>query len=188
MPDRIIHNNWFTPVVQIGERALLLTNVGYRLVEVEWIEPIPWLTVTTTVIPAGGILTDREMQELYVNDNEFAQWRFMIETSDIYLVSHSCPKAAKYYATKSDVGVVPPVSSITNDAIKRLQLEEFYQYKDTKRFMSFENRGDTDTTVTLVFFGYVFRFNEVGAYDSLSEVPKPYTPVPCVSKYGVSVK
>jgi len=184
MPDRKIFSWHFEPVVQIGERVLLLTNVGYIYGEVEWIEPIPWLEVVTDTIPAGGKLTDREMEEIYVEDNEFAQWRMMITTDNIYMIEHSCPKAAKYYSTKSSLGVIPPVGQITNDAIKRLQLCEFYQYKDTKRYMTFENRGTADTTATLVFVGYVFQFSEINRYKELKDVPRPYTAIPCVSKYG----
>ena len=182
MPDRIISNWNFNPVAQFGERLLLALYGEYKLCEVEWIEPIPYLSVITDSISAGDTL-EREMKEVYVGDNEVAQWRMVITTDNFYLVGHYAPKAAPYWTTKHTTGELPPASVYTGiDAVSRLQLTEFYQYKNTTRYMTFLNNGTADGQATIVFFGYVFQINELGTYKNLKDVPKPYVGVPCVAR------
>jgi len=182
MPDRITHSWHFEPVVQIGERVLLMTNIGLILGEVTWLEPVPSLVVTTDTITNGQTL-DREMKEIYVEDNEFAQWRMQIITDGIYLIEHRCPNASPYWVTKHAEGQLPPASNYNViEPVKRLQLTEFYQYKDTSRYMKFLNNSGSDTTATIQFFGYIFQFEEIGKYKKLKEVERPYTAIPCVAR------
>jgi len=177
MADRIIHARDFEPVVQIGERVLLLTSAGNIFARVTWIEPVPFLEVETNSISPGQTI-DREMEEIYVEDGEFAQYRFIIETDNIVLVKHSAPRAVTYYATKNAYPTIPWASSYGMiEPLKNFQLTEFYQYKDESRYMSFMNTGGTATTAKIVFFGYIFEFEEIeGAPE------KPYTAIPCVAR------
>ena len=178
MPDRIIHNWHFTPVVQIGERVLLLTSEGDIPARVTWIEPIPWIEIDFGAITAGNTTDEREMEELYVEDNEFAQYRMRILTDNVVLWRHACPKAVVYYATKEEYPYVPPASTYDAiDALKRDQLTEFFQYKDTKRFIQLKNIGTTGVTESKVaFFGYIFQF------EKLPKAEKPYTVIPCIAR------
>lgn len=182
MPDRIISNWNFNPVAQVGERLLLELYGEYKLCEVEWVEPVPFLSVVTDSIAAGDEL-EREMKEIYVNDNEVAQWRMAVTTANFYIVGHYAPKAAPYWTTKHTTGELPPISSYAGiDAVSRLQLTEFYQYKDTTRYMTIANQGTSAGQATLVFFGYVFQIDELGTYNSIKDVPKPYVGIPCVAR------
>lgn len=174
-------SEYLTPVANIGDKVLLMTNTGNYLVDVVWVEPIPLLKVTTDTIAAGSTLT-REMKEIYVEDNEFAQWRMAIETADVVLTAHNAPEAATYYVTKNAIGELPDKSKYGDEAIMRWQLTEFYQFQDTKRKMTFKNNGSSDTAATIDFYGYVFVFDNPVLYKDLKSVPKPFKPVPCVSK------
>ena len=183
MPDRTIFSNYFTPVVQIGEKVLLMTVDGYKFGKVTWIEPIPFIEVDFGALDPGATSDEREMTELYVEDNEFAQYRFVIETDNVVLVRHSCPRAVVYYATKNAYPVVPPASSYgLIEPIKRFQLTEFYQYKDTSRFMQVQNIGASATPeAKLAFFGYLFEFEEIPG-----KPEKPYTVIPTVARLARS--
>ena len=179
MPDRKAFSWHFEPIVQIDERILLMTVDGYVFGKVTWIEPIPFLEVNFGALDPGERSDEREMEELYVEDNEFAQYRFVIETDNIALVRHSCPRAVVYYATKSAYPIVPPSSSYgLIEPIKRFQLTEFYQYKDTSRYMQVQNVGASATSeAKLAFFGYLFEFEELPG-----KPEKPYTVIPTVAR------
>ena len=174
-------NEKFEPIASIGDKALLMTNTGNYLVDVVWIEPVPHLKVTTNTITAGSELT-REMEEIYVEDDEFAQWRMKIETANVYLTEHTAPEAGRYYATRKTSGDVPDSSSYDDDAVSYWQLTEFYQFQDTTRKMTFKNNGGSDTSADIHFYGYIFVFENPVKYDNLSKVPKPYIAVPCVAR------
>jgi len=187
MPDRRIFSWYFEPVVQINEHVLLITPEGRIPARVTWIEPIPWIEVDFGAITAGNLTDEREMKELYVADDEFAQYRMRILTDNIILYRHACPKATTYYPTNEEYPYIPPAS--TYDAIEALkmgQLTEFFQYKDIKRFMQLKNIGTTDVTESKVaFFGYVFEI------EKLPRIEKPYTVIPCMAreaKAGTSSK
>jgi len=179
LPDRKAFSWHFEPIVQIDERILLMTVDGYVFGKVTWIEPIPSLEVDFGALDPGELSDEREMKELYVEDNEFAQYRFVIETDNIVLVRHSCPRAVVYYATKNAYPVVPPSSSYGQiEPIKRFQLTEFYQYKDTSRYMQVQNVGTSATSeAKLAFFGYLFEFEELPG-----KPEKPYTVIPTVAR------
>ena len=181
MPDRIIHNWNFTPVVQIDERVLLLTANGRIPAKVVWIEPFPYYEIDFGSISAGSTSDEKELSDLYVEDDEFAQYRFKILTENVILYEHNCPKAAKLYATKKTLGWVnygSAYEAIT--PLSRLQLTEFFQYKDTDRYWKLKNVGTTDVSESKVaFFGYIFKFEEI------PRIEKPYTPIPCVARLAM---
>jgi len=178
MPDRIIFNNYFTPVVQIGEHVLLLTPEGNIPARATWIEPIPWIEVDLGAISAGSFTDEREMEELYVADDEFAQYRMRTLTDNVVLYRHACPKATVYYATEKSYPYVPPGSTYDAiDSLKRGQLTEFFQYKDIKRYIQLQNIGGADVTESKVaFFGYVFEIEKQAG------IEKPYTVIPCMAR------
>ena len=178
MVDRKIHNWNFEPIVQIGEKVLLLTGSGQIPARVIWVEPLPYLEINFGALAAGATSDEREMEELYVEDDEFAQYRCVPVTDNIAIVEHSAPKAAKYYATKSEIFEIRDKTTIQAiEPIKRLQLHEFFQYKDEKRYMRVKNIGTSDLTEAKVaFFGYVFVF------EKLPKIEKPYTAIPCVAR------
>jgi len=178
MPDRRIFSWYFEPVVQINEHVLLVTPEGRIPARVTWIEPIPWIEVDFGPINAGNLTDEREMKELYVADDEFAQYRMRILTDNIILYRHACPKATTYYATEKAYPRIPPASTYDAiDALKRDQLTEFYQYKDIKRYMQLRNVGATDVAESKVaFFGYVFEI------EKLTRIEKPYTVIPCMAR------
>ena len=169
------------PIASVGDKALLMTNTGYYLVDVTWVEPMPWLEITTDTITNGSTLT-REMTELYVEDNEFAQYRMKIATTGVSLVRHNSPEAGTYYATKSATGEIPSAGDYNDDAVAYWQLTEFYQFKDITRKMTFANNSGSDTAATLDFFGYIYIFSNPVQYNSIKDVPKPFVPVPVVAK------
>lgn len=171
----------FLPIASVGDKALLMTNTGYYLVDVQWVEPLPLLKVTTDSIAAGSTLT-REMTEIYVEDNEFAQYRMKIDTAGVYLTAHNAPEAGTYYATKNATGEIPPASDYTDNVISYWQLTEFYQFKDRTRRMTFENTTTAATTATVDFYGYIYVFANPVQYKHLNDVPKPYIPVPTVAR------
>lgn len=182
MPDRIIHKVDFEPVVQIEEKVLLITNTGKIPAKVIYIEPIPWIEIDFGALTAGSQSSERELEELYVEDNEFAQYRYAVLSSNLKVVSHKCPAAAPYYSTKKGVYIeVPDISTYgTYEPTKNLQLTEFYQYKDTTRTMVVQNTGTTDLSESKVaFFGYVFVF------EVLDKIEKPYTAIPCVARSSI---
>jgi len=176
--DRKIHSWHFEPIVQIDEKVLLLTGTRKIPARVIWIEPLPYFEIDFGALTAGQISDEREMEELYVEDDEFAQYRCVPVTDNVAIVEHSAPKAARYYATKSEVFAIRDKTTIQAiEPIKRLQLHEFFQYKDEKRYMRVKNVGTSDLSEAKVaFFGYVFVFEE------LPRVEKPYTAIPCVSR------
>lgn len=183
MPDRIIHNVDFEPVVQIGERVLLITPQGRIPAEVTYIEAIPWVEIDFGSLDPGEESEARELEELYVDENEFAQWRVVVITDNLKIVEHKCPAAAVYYTTKKGaVGEIPDYSTLsTYEPLKNLQLTEFFQYKDTKRYMKVQNVGTSTLTESKVaFFGYVFVF------EKLPREEKPYTAIPCMAKAAVT--
>lgn len=184
MPDRIIHSWNFEPVVQIEEKVLLLTSEGKIPAKVVWIEPFPYYEIDFGAITAGSTTEEKELSDLYVEDDEFAQYRFKILTDNVILFEHSCPRAAKYYATKSKLGWVnygSAYEAIT--PLSRLQLTEFFQYKDTSRYWKLKNTGSANVSESKVaFFGYIFKFEEI------SRIEKPYTPIPCVSRFAMKEK
>lgn len=180
MPDRKIFNYHFEPVVQIGEHVLLLTPEGTIPARVTWIEAIPWIEVDFGEISAGNLTDEREMEELYVADDEFAQYRMRILTDNVILYRHACPKATVYYATEKSYPYIPSASTYGSvEALKRDQLTEFFQYKDIKRYMQLKNIGVADVTESKVaFYGYVF------GIEKLSKIEKPYTAIPCMARKG----
>ena len=178
MPDRIAFSWHFEPVVQIEERVLLLTNTKKIPAKVTWVEPVPFLEKDFGAISAGSTTDETEVEEVYVEDGEFAQWRMTIETDNVVLYKHSCPRATPYYSTKKSSGIVPYASSYgLIEPIKRYQLTEFFQYQDLSRYMVLMNTGTSDVTESKVaFFGYIFQFEE------LDKIEKPYTAIPCVAR------
>jgi len=180
--DRKLFSWHFEPIVQPGERVLLKAYKKEVYAEVTWVEPAPFVEVDMlngTTLNPGAESEEREMQELYVNDNEFAQWRFMIETDNVILAAHKSPKAAYYYATKNAYPIVPPAGTYgIIEPIKRMQLTEFYQYKDTSRVMTIANIGSSPiTSAKLAFFGYIFQIEELKGSPT-----KPYTVIPCIAR------
>lgn len=177
MPDRIISSWQFDPVVQIGERVLLITNTRRIPAEVTWIEPVPYLEKDFGAITAGTNCDETEVDEVYVEDGEFAQWRMAVLTSDVILYRHSCPRATPYYVLKKSEGYLPDSTAYAYESAKRWQLTEFYQYQDLSRYMILRNNGSGDVTSSKVaFIGYVFQFDE------LDRMEKPYTGIPCVAR------
>ena len=171
----------FEPVAQIGDKVLLITQTELVPAEILFIRTIPWVEIDFGSLAAGQISEEREMKELYVEKNEFAQWRTTVVTSNVVIKKHKCPSAVPYYATRGgEVGVVPDYSRYgTIEAIKNLQLTEFYQFEDTMRYMAVQNVGTTSVAESKVaFFGYVFEINK------LKEVEKPYKVIPCVARYS----
>jgi len=168
--DRKIHSWHFEPVVQIGQKVCLLTP-SPKYFEVEWIEPIPWIKITWENVSAGSE-EERELKELYVEDDEFAQYRFAVITSGFVVTKMECPKAAGMWVTKETGLTIPDHSTFANyEPLKRLQLLEFYQWKDTKRYMTLKNTTDTASDGEIVFFGYVFKIREIGATDKALKIP-----------------
>jgi len=177
MPDRTAFSWHFEPVVQIDEKVLILTNTDRIPARVTWIEPVPYLEKDFGAIAAGGTTDETEVEEVYVEDGEFAQWRMTILTGNVILYKHSCPRATPYYVLKKTEGQLIDNSSYSYEAIKRLQLTEFYQYQDLGRYMVLKNIGGSNVTESKVaFFGYVFQFEE------LDRIEKPYTAIPCVAR------
>jgi len=183
MPDRRIFSWDFEPVVQINEHVLLVTPEGQIPARVTWIEPIPWIEVDFGEITAGNLTDEREMEELYVADDEFAQYRMRILTDNVILYRHACPKATVYYATEKEYPYIPPASTYDEiESLKRGQLTEFYQYKDIKRYMQLQNVGTTTVSESKVaFFGYVFEI------EKLPSIEKPYTVIPCMARKAKAI-
>jgi len=168
--DRKIHNWDFTPVVQIGQKVCLLTP-SPKYFEVEWIEPIPWIKKTWSSVGAGDE-KEEELKELYVEDDEFAQYRFAVITSGFEVTRISCPKEAGMWVTKETSLTVPDHSTFANyEPLKRLQLLEFYQWKDTKRYMTLKNTTSSAADGEVVFFGYVFKIKEIEPTDVALKIP-----------------
>ena len=181
MVDRKLFSWHFEPIVQPTERVLLKTDTGNVYGEVTWIEPYPWIEIDFGAIEAGKTTDEREMKELYVANNEFAQFRMRILTDNVILSRHMCPKAVVYYATEEAYPYIPPASTYNGvGSINRDQLTEFYQYKDVKRFMKLKNIGTSNVTESkVVFFGYIFQFKK------LPRIEKPYTTIPCVARKAI---
>jgi len=168
--DRKMHSWHFEPVVQIGQKVCLLTPAP-KYFEVEWIEPIPWIKKTWSSVGAGDEATE-ELKELYVEDDEFAQYRFAVITSGFEVTRMECPKAAGMWVTKETPLTVPDYSTYTGyEPLKRLQLLEFYQWKDTKRYMTLKNTTGSTADGEVVFFGYVFKIREIGETKVALKIP-----------------
>ena len=170
MVDRKIHSWHFEPVVQIGQKVCLLTP-SPKYFEVEWIEPIPWIKKTWSSVAAGDE-KEEELKELYVEDDEFAQYRFAVITDGFIVTKMECPKAAGMWVTKETGLTVPDHSTLANyEPLKRLQLLEFYQWKDTKRYMTLKNTTTSTADGEVVFFGYVFKIKETKPTDVALKIP-----------------
>ena len=179
--DRKIHSWHFEPVVQIGQKVCLLTPKP-KYFEVKWIEPLPYIEVSWGTVTAGSE-KDKELEELYVEDDEFAQYRFAVLTSGFVVTKIACPKAVSMWVTKKSSLNIPDNSTYSGyKLVERLQTLEFYQWKDKKRYMYLKNTTSSDAEGKVAFFGYVFKIEE------LPSKPDVYISLPVVSRYSTGAE
>ena len=178
MVDRKIFSLHFEPVAQIDERIFLLPEK--TLHEIEWIEPIPKLDLDFGGIAAGSTISEVEKNEIYVNDNELAQWRFIPITDKLVATGMACPKALKCWTTKNESGNLSWNVDYMDVPVETLQLTEFFQYKSKTRVFSLKNTGTADISASIVrFYGYIFILSK-----KIEEIEKPYISIPTQSRLG----
>jgi len=176
MVDRKIFAIKFEPVAQIDERVLLLPQK--TLHEIEWIEPIPKLDLDFGAINAGETLSEIIKDEIYVEADELAQWRFIPITENVIVTEMSSPKVAKYWSTKNSTGEVSWNVDYMDAIVENLQLTEFFQYKNDTRAFTVTNIGSANLSASYIrFYGYVFELSS-----KIEPVEKPYVSIPTRSR------
>ena len=176
MVDRKIFAINFEPVAQIGERVFLLPQK--TLHEIEWIEPIPKLDLDFGAISAGATVSEVEKNELYVESDELAQWRFIPVTDKLVVTGMWCPKALKYWTTKNGNGDLSWNIDYMDVPVETLQLTEFFQHGIKTRVFSLKNTGTADISASIVrFYGYIFELSK-----KIEEIEKPYIAIPTESR------
>jgi len=148
----------FEPVVRVGENLRLMPEDRYF--SVDFIEGIPWLEHDNGAMTATQEDKDVELTEAYEEDNQLSQLRMTV-IDTITITGLKQPRGVPKWVTKKFTATLPQYSSYGDyDALKRLQLTEFFQFEDTGLFADI--RCDTTTSTSrVVMFGYRFVLREI---------------------------
>lgn len=92
-------DEWFPPAARLDEFVAILQSPSRRqYARVVWFEPIPLYEYSFDV-DAGATLSDQELKELVVGENEVLQLRFA--TDGVCKIGVSLPRATKRFALRS---------------------------------------------------------------------------------------
>ncbi len=180
-----MYSTGFEPIVKVGETVLKLDNKFSICSQdpdnwfiVEFIEPLP--SHRENFAPSGGIAsgatdTDNEVTELYVNECEFAQWRFW-PVDDIRVVPKQPQGVSKYYGETFASYVDPYILAYENSA---KGINEIYIWEDDTVYWDITNKTDSTLTLARVdFSGYRFVLKPAGfTKEQLRKINFQYTAI-----------
>ena len=168
----------FEPIAKVGENLILIPPSSYcvdnngRLVfyKITFIEPLPEIIKDFGAVSASSSVTDQEVTELYVYDNQLAQYR-IYPISDVQIKVKQ-PKASTRYATKNTVSYISKFTKPDN-------LREIFIFSDKNAtyFDIINPRAEALSESLVRFVGWKFILAPI-IVDSLQQLPKTYTVVP----------
>jgi len=170
MVDRRLFKKDFEPVVQPNENV----EIEGKYYVVERIDPVPAIDVDFGALSAGET-AESELDEVKVEDDEFAQYRF-IPIDDVEVTEFWQPTGVGRWTTKEGaVGRLPPITEYPEPHVEGLQLTEFYQHKNRSLRMTVRARTSVSTS-RVRFYGYIFTIRE------LEKKPDVFLPIPTGGK------
>lgn len=158
----------FEPIVRKGDNVELIKSskdvLGYY--KVKYIEPLPEKIHDFGAINAETDNGDQEIDDLYMSDSEFAQYRILL-LDDMH-ITVSQPKAKKRYGTKSYVHVITPRIQQTAP-----HLTQIFVFEDEKIFFDARNPTKYNRLKHRILL-YGWRF----ILEKLASKPQTYTTIP----------
>jgi hypothetical protein len=158
----------FEPVVEPRMNVRLLPNYGFY--KVVGVEPIGrFVKDFAKTITAGSISEANEFEEVYMNENEFAQWRVWV-LDDIEVRLNLIGRKETRGTTRYEVPTAYSFSMYTNDDDGQSQ---FFTFEDEKVYIDIKN--PTQNTITrqrLELMGYRYTLEKI------TTVPDKYTDIP----------
>lgn len=158
----------FVPIAKPNENIAVIGARGknnikyYRVVAVE---PLPLFEKDFGAINAGETLREKEVEELYVNEGQLAQYRIrLVDDVELYIKQ---PKSDTKFSTKKGT------FKITRDIAGTdfVNLTEFYVFEDQTVLFDVKNPSSTTnlTQSRVQFAGFKYILEE------LKEKPDKYT-------------
>ena len=148
----------FEPVVQIEENLHLMPLNKYF--KVSYIEGIPLLEHDFGDFTAGETKSDQEVTEVYLEDDEIGQYRFVPITAGVHIVGLKQPKGRPKWVTKTARAKLTNIRDYADTLVETLQLTEVYQYKDTGFSVDVYSTNAVSAAIVR-FYGIRFKLVEI---------------------------
>ena len=168
----------FEPIAKVGENIILVPLESYsldkagrpRYFKVTHIEPLPAIYHDFGSISASSEVTDKEISNLYLHDNQLGQYR--IYPLDDIVIKVKQPKSSKRYATKNYVSSIDAFTYPDN-------LREIFIFED-ENATYFDVSNPNNYAISKArakFVGWKFILEPI-VVTSAEDIPKTYTVVP----------
>ena len=146
----------------------------HKVYQVVWVRPLPYAEKDFGVIAAADQTDEIEVDTVYLDDGEIGQYRVVPVTEDVYLTYLAQPKARPQWVGKNtSFGGVRVEDTIRmNVMVQTFNLNEFYQFADTKLYMKAGSVGGVAASI-IGFFGFGLVLS-----DPMKEVPAGVRPTP----------
>jgi len=176
MKERFVFKEEFEPVVNIGENVQLFPlkdkKTGYKYAKVVYIESLPFLLHNFGVIAAGAV-AEVEFTQLYMDDNEFGQFRVIPLVDDFTLNQLAQPRASRRWVTRNSnwQSLYEIADPRTNPMMEKYHLNEIFQHEDDGLWVIPSSVGGVAAgNIGCYGFRYVF--------EVLEKIPTVFTPIP----------
>lgn len=176
MKERFAFKEEFEPVVNIGENVQLFPlkddKTGVKYVKVLYIESLPFLLHDFGAVAAGAV-AQVEFVELYLDDNEFGQFRVVPLVDDLTIDQLAQPRVNRRWVTRNSnwQSLYEFADPRMNPMIEKYHLNEIFQHEDDGLFVVPSSVGGLAvSTVGCYGFRYVF--------EKLETKPTVFTPIP----------
>lgn len=176
MKERFAFKEEFEPVVNIGEIVQLFPlkdkETGWKYVKVLYIEALPLLQHDFGVIAAGAV-AQVEFIELYMDADEFGQFRVVPVVDDFTLDQLAQPRANRRWVTQNSnwQSLFEVADPRNNPLMEKYHLNEIFQHEDDGLWVVPSSVGGLAvSTIACYGFRYVF--------EVLKKKPTVFTPIP----------
>jgi len=185
MKERFAFKEEFEPVVNIGENVQLFPlknkKTEWKYVKVLYIESLPFLLHNFGVIAAGAV-AQVEFTQLYMDDNEFGQFRVIPLVDDLTLNQLDQPRASRRWVTRNSnwQSLYEFADPRMNPMMEKFHLNEIFQHENDGLWVV----PSSIAGVANGLFGcYGFRY----VFEKLDVKPAVFTPIP-VRGYRTTIK
>ena len=186
MKERFAFKEEFEPVVNVGENVLFLgikeKDTGLKYGKILYIEALPLLVHDFGVIAAGVPTPQTEFIELYLDDNEFGQFRVIPIVDDVLISNLAQPRANPRWITRNSAwtSLFEIADPRNNPMMEKYHLNEIFQHEDDGLWVILTSVGGVAvSTVACYGFRYV--------YETLTKTPTVFTPIP-VRGYRTTIR
>ena len=177
MRERFAFKEEFEPVVNVGEILHPLPMQGKDMdklyVKVLYIEALPYHERDFGPIGAGLTTGVTELIDVYMDDNELGQFRFVVVDDDVEIFWFAQPQASRRWVTENTQwgSLAEWADPRNNPMMEKYHLHEFFQWEDDRCWVDLTTVGGVAAS-RIGFYG--FRY----VVEVLDKVPTVYTSIP----------